>query len=133
MKTYKLTKEDRELIGVAKKVIKANWREDRVISSSTGAALVSGSGNVHKEINMGCKSSTSCSICAEMGAVAQMISNGERKINSVVAVVYWKGRSSIWQPCGACRHLVSQFGNPFVIISKTKKVRLDGLYPLPVR
>ena len=37
------------------------------------------------------------------------------------------------QPCGSCRHVISMFGNPWIIVSRSKKMKLNELYPLPVK
>ena len=124
----KLTIKDKELIEEAKKVIKKNYREDSKISSSTGASLRTIKGRIYKGVNIEIKSSAPTSICAEMGAIAQMVSNGERKIETIVALVFYKGKYAIGSPCGACRHIINQFGNPYVIISNNKKVKLKELY-----
>ncbi|MCD6247394.1 MAG: cytidine deaminase [Candidatus Diapherotrites archaeon] len=135
MRFYKLSKEDLELIKVAERAIRKNRIESKALSSSVGAALITNKGNVYKGVNIESHSSAPTSICAETGAIASMFASGERKIKTIVAVhmrVGWK-RGKVLQPCGACRHIISQFGNPWVIISKTKKTKLSELYPFPVK
>ena len=135
MKLYKLGKKDKALIEIAKEVIEKNRIESEALSSSVGAALLTNKGNIYVGVNIESHSSAPTSICAEMGAIANMFASGERKIKTIVAVhmrAGWK-RGRVLQPCGACRHIISQFGNPWVIISKTKKTRLSDLYPMPVK
>ena len=133
MKTYKLTKQDKELIEIDKEVIRKNRIENKMISCGTGSALITNKNKLYKGVNIESKSSSPTSICGEMGAIAQMLADGGRKIKSIVAVWYDKKKLNMGPPCGAYRHIISQFGNPYVIISKTKKVKLNELYPFPVR
>lgn len=133
MKKYKLTKQDKELIEVAKKVIKKNYTNNSKISISVGTALKTNSGKIYKGVNIENKTSGPTSICGETSAIAQMVSDGERKINTIVSLWYYKGKWDILPSCGACRHIISQFGNPFIIISKTQKTKLNELYPLAVK
>jgi cytidine deaminase len=64
--------------------------------------------------------------------------NGKENISIIVALYddwpkYKKNDYLILPPCGACRHNLSKFGNPWVIVSKTKKAKLKELYPLPFK
>jgi len=67
-----------------------------------------------------------------------MLTKGESKITTIVAISYkGKGRYRILPPCGKCRDLARQFGDPYVILQKEKesgeagKVRLSKLVPFP--
>ncbi|NIO21846.1 MAG: cytidine deaminase [Candidatus Aenigmarchaeota archaeon] len=131
MKTHKLTKEDVNLIEVAKKVIKNNRIENDLLSCDVGSALITDKGRIYRGINIESKTSASTSICGETSAIAQMVSDGGRKIKTIAAVCFDGKKHVVLQPCGACRHIISQFGNPWVIITKNKKVKLLDLYPLP--
>ena len=133
MKTYKLTNEDTNLIEIAKEVISKNHIENNSISCKVGSALITSKGRIYRGINIHSKTSGPTSICAETAAIAQMVSDGERKMKTIVAVWIDGRKWDVSQPCGACRHIISQFGNPWVIISKTKKTKLSDLYPLPVK
>lgn len=138
MKTYNLTKEDKELIKIGKERAIKGFRNDN-LSCDLGGALITDTGKIYSGINMEVKSSAGASICGERSAILQMVSDGERKIRTIVAVWIesknYKGNKEwgILPPCGICRHVISQFGNPYVIISKTKKVKFVDLYPLPVK
>jgi len=70
---------------------------------SVGCALVSASGTVH----IGICIDAACGIgfCAEHAAIAGMVTHGESRIHTIVAV-NWEGR--IFAPCGRCRELISQ-------------------------
>ena len=97
-----------------------------------GTALITESGNIYKGVNIEVKSSFPTSMCAEMGAVNQMITNNNDQIKTVVTVWLTRKKKNNWDvipPCGACRHLIKQFGNPFILVTKTKKVKLEELYP----
>jgi len=136
MRFCRLTKEDKALIETALEMIKKNRIETKSISASVGAALIAGSGKVYAATNIKNYGSAPTSIDAEVAAIACMFASGERKIKTIVAVHMPDRQSDAWhifQPCGACRHVIMQFGNPWVIISKTKKVRLSDLYPMPVK
>ena len=113
------------------------FRDDDLSCDVVGA-LITGSNKTYTGINMHVHGSGSSSVCGERSAITQMVSDGERKINTIVAVwissKYKKNKSwDILIPCGTCRHVMNYFGNPWVIISKTKKVRLSDLYPLPYK
>jgi len=133
MKKHNLTEEDRNLIEIAKEVISKNRIENDLISCTVGSALSTDEEKIYKGVNIHSKSSGPTSICSETAAIAQMVSDGGRKIKSIVAMWVDGNTWDVLQPCGACRHIISQFGNPWVIVSRTKKVRLSDLYPLPVR
>ncbi len=76
--------------------------------------------------------------CAEYSAIGAMVSRGERKVKTIVAITD-KGKNgyAILPPCGKCRDLVRAFGNPYVIlqvgksIGESKKVKLSELVPFP--
>ena len=133
MKTYKITKDDTNLIEIAKEVISKNYIENNLISCTVGSALITSKGKIYKGVNIHSKTSGPTSICAETAAIAQMVSDGERKIKTIVALWVHGKKWDVLPPCGACRHIISQFGNPWVIISKTRKTKLSDLYPLPVK
>lgn len=74
----------------------------------------------------------SCGIgsCAEYQAIGTMISNGEKEIKTIVAVTK-NGR--VIPPCGKCREMIYQTckknKDTWIIISNTKKVKLNALIP----
>jgi len=76
--------------------------------------------------------------CAEYPAIGTMVSSGERKVRTIVAVTS-KGRDgyAILPPCGKCRDFVRAFGDPYVILQvgksivESKKVKLSELTPFP--
>jgi cytidine deaminase len=78
------------------------------------------------------------STCAEYSAIGTMVSSGERKVKTIVAITS-KGKNgyAILPPCGKCRDFIRAFGDPYVIlqvgksIGESKKVKLSELIPFP--
>ena len=78
------------------------------------------------------------SACAEYSAIGTMVSSGERKVRTILAIAS-KGKNgyAILPPCGKCRDFVRAFGDPYVIlqvgksIGESKKVKLSELSPFP--
>ncbi len=105
----------------------------RVISplieaGSVAAALLTKSGSIYTGVCI----DTACSLgmCAERNAAANMITNGESKIEKLVCVMR-DGKTGM--PCGACRELLMQLcGGDVEILAdyETKEtVRLKELLP----
>jgi len=135
MKKVSLNKKDKELISIGKERAIKGFRNDD-ISCNLAGALITSTGKIYSGINLHFFSSGSLSICGERSAITQMVSDGERKIDTIVAVwisrKYKKNKEwGILPPCGSCRLAMRYFGNPWVIISKTKKVKLKDIYPIP--
>ena len=74
-----------------------------VDAGGVAAAILTKEGNIY----VGVCIDTCCSLgmCAERNAIANMITNGESKIDKVVAVM---GDERVGSPCGACRELMMQ-------------------------
>lgn len=128
MKFDDLTEQDRNLVEVAREII----RKRKSKLSSVGAALITKTGMIFRGVDIDVEVS-SCSICAEYAAIGTIVSEGENVIDTIVAVDY---KEQIIPPCGKCREFISEFGNPYVIVEvggKLKKSRLSDLYPLPWR
>ena len=72
-------------------------------AGGVAASILTKSGNIY----VGVCIDTSCSLgmCAERNAIANMITNGEHRIDKVVAVMP-DGR--VGPPCGACREYMMQ-------------------------
>ena len=129
----KLTKQDKELIEKAKEIIMKSSPVNLVDTGEVGAALITSKGNVYQGVSIG----HSCGIgsCAEYQAIGNMISNGEKHINKIVAVWYDKKNKKyeVVPPCGKCREMIHQTSkknwNAEVIISKNKKVKIKSLLP----
>lgn len=110
-------------------------QNDRTVSpfvdaGGVAAALVTKAGNIY----VGVCIDTACTLgmCAERNAIANMITNGESKIDKIVAVM---GNGKVGSPCGACRELMMQLdensGEIEILTDYEKKttVRLDELVP----
>jgi len=72
------------------------------------------------EVFAGCNienASLGLSMCAERNAVFQAVSKGRRKI---VALVIVTPTSVPTPPCGACRQVISEFGNQAEVFSFSK-------------
>ena len=74
-----------------------------VDAGGVAAAILTKEGNIY----VGVCIDTCCSLgmCAERNVIANMITNGESKIDKVVAVM---GDGRVGSPCGACRELMMQ-------------------------
>jgi cytidine deaminase len=129
----KLTKQDKYLIEEAKRIILKSAPVNLADTGDVGAALLTNKGNLFTGVCTGFY----CGIgsCAEYQAIGNMISNGEKKIRTIVAV--WhddiKDRYEVIPPCGKCREMMNQLCRSSqkieVIISNTKKVLLKELLP----
>ena len=135
----KLTKEDKELIKQAKDTAHEGFIDNRknAVGSDLASVLKTKSGSIYAGVNMDFLNSGGYSICGEKSAILHMLTKGQRDIDTIVAV--WISRDykknkkwDVIQPCGSCRHVISKFGNPWIIVSRSKKVRLKELYPMPV-
>ena len=129
----KLTKEDKELIEEAKKIIVKSSPVNLIDTGDVGASLVTSKGNIYSGVSLGFYSGIGS--CGEYQAIGSMISNGEKEIKTIVAVWYdvKKKKYEIMPPCGKCREMIHEIGkknwNAEVIISPSKKVRLKELLP----
>ena len=129
MKTRPLNKEDKELIQLAKDLIKKLHSK----RSSVAACLRTKNGRIFKGVNIFIEGSTPCSIDAEYVAIGTMIAEGVKGIDTIVAIHLENGKLSVIPPCGHCRQFISEFGNPWVIFNGKEKTRLSDLYPFEVK
>jgi cytidine deaminase len=129
----KITKQDKQLIEEAKKIIIKSQPVNLIDTGDVGAALITPKGNIFTGVCLGFY----CGIasCGEYQAMGNMISNGEKEIKTIVAVWYddKKDKYKVIPPCGKCREMVHQTSkknwDTEVIISETKKVKLKELLP----
>lgn len=129
MKFFDLTKGDSELVKEADELIKKRLSKN----STVAAVLRTKNGKIFRGVNIDVGSSP-CSICAEYAAIGTMVSEGEREIETIVAVARHPDWHGLLPPCGKCREFIKEFGNPFVIVEekgKLKKARLGELLPIP--
>lgn len=130
----KLDKKDLKLIELAKDIVKKNkdlYEEKTLI---VGAVVRTASGKIYKGINL----KTSHSICAEQVAIGQAFAEGERKLDTIVAVKYAEdGNIKVVSPCGLCRYTMDKLAtniNVIVVDEKTEdvsKVNINELLPYP--
>ena len=119
---------DEELIGKAKDVVNPRRLSSSVEVGGVGSALVTDKGNVY----VGVCIDTACSLgfCAEHNAIGNMVTNGESRIASIVAVD-WDG--TILSPCGRCREFIYQVDkdntNTRVLLKGRKVMKLKDLLP----
>lgn len=121
---------DAALIAEARRVVNRRTLSPMVEAGSVGAALVTHSGAVFSGVNL----DTSCSLgfCAEHTAIAAMVTAGESRIETIVAVSD-RVDGEIVPPCGRCRELIWQVdpGNRHtrVLMSGREVLLLEDLLP----
>ena len=99
-------------------------------AGGVAAAILTKAGNIY----VGVCIDTACSLgmCAERNAIASMITNGESRIDKVVAVM---SNGKVGSPCGACRELMMQLDKDsgeieiLVDLDTHKTVKLKELMP----
>jgi cytidine deaminase len=133
VKLHELTRDDKELVEKAKTLL----RKRRSEISGVSAGLRTSRGTEFYGLCVDAKTAT-VGICAEYAAIGTMVTSGEKRISTMVAVAYkGKGRYVILPPCGKCRDFAREFGNPYVILQigrgprDAKKVRVSDLVPFP--
>src|ERR1700675_1089263 len=95
-----------ELITIAEGTLNPRVVGDRLFGD-VASTLITDKGNVYSGVCIDTGSGTG--FCAEHSAIAAMVTAGEYKIKSIVAV--WrddKGVTYILPPCGRCREFVRQ-------------------------
>ena len=103
MKKYDITAKDRELIEIALEVLNKNF-DDGVYNHTVGCAVLCKNGNIYKGVNCdGIHGS-----CAEYITMGIAISNGEREIDTIVAV-HDKALNCVIPPCGNCRQMLFEY------------------------
>lgn len=93
-----------------------------------GAALLTKSGKVYTGVNVE-NASYGLTNCAERVAVGKAVSEGHRKFRAIAVA----GPGTVLSPCGACRQVLSEFGDCVVICvdsRNTKRVRIHLLSEL---
>lgn len=82
---------------------------------AVGSALLTDSGAFYEGANVE-NAAYSTSICAERSAIFNAVSNGERKIVALAVVTHNAG-----SPCGACRQVLSEFGEDVLVLMVNEK------------
>ncbi len=119
-----------ELYQAAVKVQNGREISPFVETGGVAAAILTESGNMY----VGVCIDTACSLgmCAERNAIANMITNGESRINKLVAVM---SDGTLGLPCGACRELLMQLDKSsgdieiLIDLETQRTVKLKELVP----
>lgn len=114
------------LYSAALEVLNPRKVSEDVETGGVAAALATDKGNIYRGVCI----DTACSLgfCAEHAAIAAMLTAGENRVESIVAVGWDK---KVMPPCGRCRELLMQLGNPEVrvFLSPDKAVPVKELLP----
>jgi len=118
-----------ELIQKAKSVVGRKQVSELTFVGEVGVALVTDKGNIY----MGVSIHAPCGLgfCGESSAIAAMITNGENRIKTIVAV---NEQGNILSPCGKCRETIRQVNKENMdvdVILKDKVIKLKDLLPDP--
>ncbi len=114
----------------AKAVLNPRTVSPFIEAAGVASAILTRAGRVY--VGVCIDSACSLGMCAERSAIAQMITDGESRIDKLVAVM-WDG--SVVSPCGACRELLMQLdrGSPeievLVSLAPLQTVRLAEWVP----
>jgi cytidine deaminase len=103
------------------------------MTGDVGCALISESNTMYRGVCIDV--SSSMGFCAEHAAIAAMVTAGEFKIKTIVAV--WRHEDSslyVLPPCGRCREFMRQidpanFAETDVILGVDQSVKLSELLP----
>jgi cytidine deaminase len=119
------------LVAEARSVVHPRMVGDRLFGD-VGCALRTDAGNIYRGVCIDTASGTG--FCAEHAAIAAMVTAGETRIASIVAV--WlddKGRPVVLPPCGRCREFIRQVDpanlDAQVILRQDHTVALRELLP----
>ena len=110
-------------------------QNDRTVSpfidaGGVAAAILTKKGNIY--VGVCIDTASTLGMCAERNAIANMITNGESKIDKVVAVM---PDGKVGSPCGACREYMMQLDRDsgdieiLVDLDTLKTVKLGELLP----
>ena len=121
-------KSHESLIQRAKEVAKQKETSPLCIVGEVGSALITDKGNIYVGSSIGLACGLGC--CGEYSAITTMLTSGESRIKTIVAV---GSDGSILPPCGKCRELIFQINkdnlNTNIITSGGKTKKLKQLLP----
>lgn len=125
------TVSDDELTAAADAVLNPHHVGDRLFGD-VGSTLVTEAGNLYSGVCVDTGSGTG--YCAELAAIAAMVTAREHRIAKIVAV--WRseaGELHVLPPCGRCREFIRQVdaGNldTRVVLGRNRSVPLRDLLP----
>ena len=119
-----------DLYRAARNVQKPREISPFVEAGGVAAAILTKSGNIY--VGVCIDTASSLGMCAERNAIANMITNGESRIDKLVAVM---SDGKIGLPCCACRELMMQLDRDsgeieiLMDLEKRKTVKLMELAP----
>ncbi len=87
----------------AKRVQNARIISPFIEAGGVSAAILTKDGNIY--VGVCIDTASTLGMCAERNAIANMITNGEHKIDKLVAIVE---DGNVGAPCGACREYMMQ-------------------------
>lgn len=120
----------KKLYNAALKVQNARVISPFIEAGGVAAAILTKSGNIY--VGVCIDTASTLGMCAERNAIANMITNGESKIDKVVAVM---SDGSLGAPCGACREYMMQLDKDsgeieiLLDLESQKTVKLKQLIP----
>ena len=130
VKLVVLTKEDKNYISKARKLVKKTYLSNKEIISDVFSIIITESGNEFHGVDIE-NLLPGSGVCAETSALSNMIlaGKGNSKLKMGLALYdyrpkYNKDDYQVLPPCKKCRHNLKKFGNPWIIVSKTKKTKL---------
>ena len=91
------------LITRAKEVLNPRIISPFIEAGGVGAAILTKNGNVYTGVCI--DTASTLGMCAERNAIANMITNGESKIDKLVCVMR---NGEVGSPCGACREVMRE-------------------------
>lgn len=116
-----------ELIEAARAVVGELRLRKGFSAGGVGAAIRTVQGNIYTGISI--ELGSGLGFCAEIAAIAQMLTHRETQIDTVVAVT----NDRILSPCGRCRETMAQIDernlDSKVIIGEDREVLLRDLLP----
>lgn len=124
-----LSPKDRALVRAASDAIRRMYVPDW---QHVAAALRTKAGRVLTAVNLDTYVSR-CAVCAEAVVLGSAYSDGERDFDTIVAVRWvGKGVPEVASPCGICREMLSDYGDPWVLHAEggaVRRTRASALLP----
>jgi cytidine deaminase len=116
-----------ELVAIARALVTEMDLGDGNSAGGVGAAILAADGSIYTGVCIDLGSGMG--FCAEVAAMAQMVTHRETQIDTIVAVTF----DGILPPCGRCRETMAQVDprnlDCRVIVGETEDVSLRELLP----
>jgi cytidine deaminase len=121
---------NKTLIERARTVVKPRKIRHGFMVGEVDSALVTYKGNVY--LGTSIDTASGMGFCAEHSAIAAMLTQGEHRIEKIVAI---SATGKTLLPCGRCRELIHQIHDrnmeTEVILGRNKTIKLKTLLPNP--